>query len=47
MSAIKRYIEELAEKLGINFDEVTEQHMRDDMESSSVCSEDDDSLTEF
>jgi hypothetical protein len=32
MSATKRYIEELAEKLGIEFDEVTEQHMVDDMD---------------
>lgn len=44
MSAIKRYMEELAEKLGIDFDEVTEQHMQDDMdrlydkhEAASVC----------
>jgi hypothetical protein len=33
MSAIKRYMEELAEKLGKDFSEITEDDMQDDMDS--------------
>jgi hypothetical protein len=44
MSAIKRYMEELAERLGKQCDEVTDEDMQDDMErlydkheAASVC----------
>ena len=53
MSAIKRYMEELAEKLGIDFSEVTDQHMQDDMDrlyekhgASVVCVDCKDSCLE-